>query len=225
MRIDRRLNLVVPIFGDPVESPGADGNPSVVEPIIAYVHSTPLSAEAVDHYFGTLGPVFNQVMTGGFGIAAGPANALRILRRVADNSGSWTNRDGSPGEAQTLVEEIRRLTMVAIPAERGWTAVPLDVAVAQGHLNAEDKAEVENAIVFFIAASATLGRAARREMIEMAAGLWGARTSSLNSTEFTASLKTSIGTGNTGEKSPAPALDAPATATATVDGKPVSIPV
>lgn len=232
MRINKSLSLVVPIYGDPVPKLGADGKPLfdagkpvMDQPIVAYVHSTPLSVDAVDRYFGTLGPTWNTVMSGGYGIAAGPSNALRILQRVADNLGVWKNRDGTAGEGQMLLEEIRRLTMVSVPGAKGWTAVPLDVAVQQGHLNAEDKSEVENAIVFFIAAYAMLGRAVRREMVETAAELWGARISSLNSTEFTNSLTTSTATANSGGNPPAIASDQPGDATAPAPVTRVSPPV
>jgi hypothetical protein len=226
------LHLVVPIYGDPVQKIGADGKPLfdaskpvMYDPIIAYVHSTPLSVDAVDHYFGTLGPTWNTVMSGGYGIAAGPSNALRILQRVADNLGVWKNRDGTAGEGQMLLEEIRRLTMVSVPGAKGWIAIPLDVAVQQGHLNAEDKSEVENAIVFFIAAYAMLGRAVRREMVETAAELWGARISSLNSTEFTNSLTTSTATVNSGGNAPVIASEPSGDATAPAPVTRVSPPV
>ena len=61
--------------------------------------------------------------------------------------------------------------------------------------------EVENAIVFFIAVSATLNRAERKPMLESACGLWSAQLSSLNASAFAASLPRSTGTGSSGETS------------------------
>ena len=103
-----------------------------------------------------------------------------------------------------LVEEIRRLTLVVVPAERkgGWQTIPLGVAVERGFLTADDRAEVENAIVFFIVNSAVLPRAQRREMLEEASNLWGARISSSTPSEFAASLPKSTATARSGAKAP-----------------------
>lgn len=216
MRIDKRLNLIVPIYDDETGK------------LVANVHSTPLSEETVERHFMLLAQTFSQVFSQGLGVASGPAVALRLLRRIADNSGTWIDaKTGEPGDGQILVEEIRRLTTVLVPGEIGqpWQQVPLQTAVERGFIGAEDRAEVENAIVFFIAASATLPRAQRKEMLTQAADLWGARLSSSSATDFAASLKTSTATANTGVKPLAPAIAPPAeAANAVVDGKPVSLP-
>lgn len=213
MRIDRALNLVVPVYED-------DG-----KTVRAYVHSTPLSTEQIERHFMLLGQTFNAIFKQGLGETAGPAYAMMLLKRIATNTGEWQGKDGTPGPGQELVEEIRRMTMVSAPkVGGGWEPVPLQVAVERKVVSAEDKAEVENAIVFFIVVSATLKHEQRREMIAAASDLWGARTSSLNSTEFTSSLATSTATGSSGETSHAAAADTSGSATATVDGKPSSIP-
>lgn len=180
MRIDKRLNLVVPIYDD------ADS-----QKLIAYVHSTPLSEEAVERHFMLLAQVFAQVFQQGLGFAAGPAIAMRLLRRVAENTQVWINEDKTPGEAQLLVEEIRRLTTIIVPNGAGWQQVPLQIAVDMKHISAEDRQEVENAIVFFIVVSAMHRRADLPEILDGAVKLWGARTSSSNCTDFAASLRTS----------------------------------
>lgn len=214
MRLDKRLNIVIPVYDD-------DG-----KTLIAHVHSTPLPAEMVDANFLILAQTFSAVFNQGLGKAAGPGVAMRLLRQIADNTETWTNKDGTPGPAQILVDEIRRLTTVIAhaPDKKSWQQIPLQVAVDRGILNSDDKSEVENAIAFFIAVSATLPRAQRREMLEDVAGLWGARITPLNCTEWIASLKMSIGTANTGEKPPAPAPGPSDVANATLDGKPVSVP-
>lgn len=192
MRIDKHLNLVVPVYDD-------DG-----KTVVAYAHSTPLAAEFVDRHFLLLAQTFAAVFNQGLGRAAGPAVAMRLLRQIAVNTKSWDNADGSQGDAQALVAEIRRLTTVLVPADGGWQQVPLEVAVDRKVLSAEDRAEVENAVVFFIASYATLPRNQRREMLEAAVELWGAQLTSSTATDFVSSLKTSTAAVNTGAKSPAP---------------------
>jgi hypothetical protein len=214
VKIDRRMNLVVPILDD-------EGKTEV-----AYVHSVPLAEADVERNFELLGQTFAAIFNRGLGAAAGPGVAARLLKRIAIADGLWETREKGPGPAQLMLEEIRRLTNVIVPGEpgKGWQQLPIQVAVDTGKLSDEDRAEVENAIVFFIAVSATLPRAQRREMLESAAALWGARLSSSTSTELASSLKTSTGDVNIGANPPAPASGASASVNATVDGKPVSVP-
>jgi len=64
----------------------------------------------------------------------------------------------------------------------------------------------------------------RKEMMEAACGLWDARVTSSNSTEFAASLPKSIVTGSSGASSAAAAPGPQPDANATVDGKPSFVP-
>ena len=211
MKIDKNLNLVIPIYGD---------DDSTVR---AYVHSTPIAREVFEKYFMTIAQTFASIYGGGLGQLGGPPVAMLLLKQQAEKANAW---DGPEGINAGLVEEIRRMTSVIVPGEpgKGWQPLPLQVAVDRGFLNPDDKAEVENAIVFFIVVSAMHNRAVRRPILEGAVDLWGAQISSLNSSAFAASLATSTATGNSGEKSPAPANDKPAGANAVVDGKPASVP-
>jgi hypothetical protein len=234
MRIDKRLNLVVPIYGEEIPKLDAagkpvmeNGEPVTEQPVIAQVHATPLPSEVVDRYFMILAQTFSAIFSNGLGVLGGPAVAMKLLKSLSRDQKIWDDdpRTGLVGVKKGVVDEIERLTTVNVPDGSGWTPVPLAIAVERNFISEEDKAEVENAIVFFIVGSATLARAQRKEMLTAAAGLWGARTSPLSSTEFTDSLKTSTGTVNSGEKSPAPAPSAPGPANAMVDGKPASLPV
>jgi len=237
VKIDKRLNFVVPIYGD--EQPllddkrqpvVKDGRPVMHEPVVAHVHSTPLSVELVDRYFMTLAQTYSAIFSRGLGIAGGPAIAMRLLRQIAMENNAWADGpDGSPGVERGLVEEVRRLTNVAALVDGSWQQVPLKVAAQRGVIDDEDVSEVENAIVFFICISAVLNRSMRRPMLEAAAELWGAQITSSSCSELMSSLLRSRGTGNSGETSPAPGPAAPSrgggSANATLDGKPSSVPV
>lgn len=216
MRIDRRLYLVVPVYE------GDEGTN-----VVAHVHSAPLAEDVVDEHFMILGKTYAAIFSGGFGMAAGPAYAMRILRHVAEEAGVWEDdrESGRTGVRQGLVEEMRRLTNVAVKRGDDWEPMPLAIAVDAGVIDEEDLREVENAIAFFIVASASLGRSQRPAMLNAAAELWGARISSSNFTEFLNSLKTSTGTGSSGKRPPADAKGAAAPATATGGGKRRSVPV
>lgn len=236
MRIDKKLNFVVPIYGE--EKPlldeagkqikNAEGRPVIHQPVLAYVHSTPLAEEIVDKHFLILGQTFSAIFNQGLGSAAGPGLAMRMLKKLAIAVKVWDDGpDGEKGVQNGLIEEMRRLTVVIVPAaekKKGWQSIPLQIAVERKVIGHEDLTEVENAIVFFIAVSATLSRVPRKEMLETAAGLWSALLTSLNSSEFAASLKTSIVTDSSGEKSPADAIAASVSANAMQDGRPLSVP-
>lgn len=232
MRIDKSMNLIVPIYGDEVAKTDSEGKPVMKDgrpvkeaPVIAYVHSTPLPEEQVEQHFLLLGQTSNAIFRQGLGDTAGPRFAMMMLKRLAENTRQWTNEDGTPGPGQMLIEEIRRLTMIAAPRQGGgWEPVPLQVAVDRKVISAEDRREVENVIVFFIVVSAALPKKDRDEMIDGLCGLFGVRTSSLNSTAFTTSLTTSTATGSSGATSPARASADSGSANAVVDGKPASVP-
>lgn len=233
VKIDKKLNLVVPIYGDPVakkDDKGAPvveaGVPVMYQPVTAYVHSTPIGRETFEKYFLTIAQTFSAIYAQGLGELAGPNVAMLLLERCARNGNEWEDdpRRGLIGVKNGLVEEIRRLTNVLVPGGNGWEQVPLAVAVANGVIDADDVVEVESAIVFFIVASSMHRRMERRAILESAVGLWGAQISSLGLTEFAASLGTSIATASSGAKPSAPAGAAPG-ATAEVDGKPASVAV
>jgi len=218
MKINQRLNFVIPIFGAEVVKTDAEGNPVLGDdgkpekhqPVACYVHAIPLAAEIVDRYFLIIAQTYSQIMTQGLGTAGGPGHALRMMRMIAKRTDAW---DGLEGVQKGLIEEMRRTTSVIVPSDGGWAPVPLQVAVDRGHLDDEDRGEVENAIVFFIAASATLARALRRPILESAGALWSVQISSLSASEFASSLPRSRGTANSGARphahasAPAPSVN------------------
>jgi hypothetical protein len=238
MKIDKRLNLIVPIYADEevarVDHAGKPvlddaGKPIMDTPIVAYIHSTPLGEAVVDRYFMVLGQTYNAIFSQGLGFAAGPGHAMRVLRHIATEKGVWHDdpKRDQIGIERGLVEEMRRLTnVIALGKEGRWDVqLPLQVASDQGVISEEDRREVENAIAFFIVAYATLNRAQREGVLTAAGDIWGAQLTSLTCTEWSNFLRTSTGTVNSGAKSPAPASEKPEHANATVDSKPRSVPV
>jgi len=228
LKINRHLNFVVPIYGEEIAKFGSDGKPEtkngkpvMTRTVIAWVHSVPLAGEVLEKYEIILAQTYSGCFGLGLGVTAGPAKAMRILKNIAMASNAW---DGDDGVDKGLVEEIRRLTNVIVPTEKGWHAIPLEVAVAQKKLDSEDKAEVENAVLFFIATSATLPREPRKQMLEAMADLWDARLSPLNATAFASSLGTSTATASSGEPASASAAHKPDPANAPAEGRPALLP-
>lgn len=179
MRIDKALNLVIPVERD-------DG------PI--YVHSTPISREVFERYFLVISKTFTEIYAQGIGQLAGPRVAAMMLKQVSGDQ--W------PQVEQGLMNEIRRLSSVLIQAdgaEQKWETAPLQEALDKGWMDADEVSEVENALVFFTVASA-MHRSNQRPVIAGALSMWDAAISSQTCMELKASLQTSTATDSSGEK-------------------------
>lgn len=174
MRIDKKLNLVIPVDTD-------DGT--------VFVHSTPMSREMFEEYFLIISSTFAEIYKRKLDIVAGPRVAMMMLKKVAQEMGM----SEGPGGAEDLVAEIRRLTNVAIPSEtKGWETYPLQDVIDRKLLTPDDISEVEGAVCFFILASAMHLRREIPAILDGMTSLWDAQTTSLGFTEYVASLRTSI---------------------------------
>lgn len=180
--IDRKLNLVVPV--DSIH--GA-----------LYVHSTPISRPVFEKYYSVIAKTFSTLYGGGYGVYAGPRVAALILRETAQSMGVW---EGTAGVESGLVGEIKRLSLVLVPAASGWTYLPWDDAIREGKLSEEDAAEVFNALTFFTVASSMHTRRDLPGILSGASKLWGGLTTPLLYTEYAASLPKPTEAANTGAK-------------------------
>ena len=188
MRIDERLNLIIPI-----EYAGGT----------AYAHAMPLSREVFETHFFILSKTFAAIYAEGLSHIAGPRVAALLMKRIAVAAKIW---DGPSGVEQSLVAEMRRLTSVILPTSAGWETVPYHEVVERGLIDADDISEVENALTFFIVASAMHQRKELPTILGGAARIWGAQISSLSITAFAASLPTSKETGSSGATDQAPSI-------------------
>lgn len=177
--INEKLNLVVPLYRD--------------TGLYAYVHSVPVSREVFEANFLLISKTFTAIYTEGLSEITGPRIAGLVMNSIAQAMQASTKSDINP--AQSLLNEIRRLTTVLVSDAGGWQNLTLHDALAMRKLDEDDVVEVENAIVFFICVSSIHRRAVLREILPGAVELWGARISSLNATAFAASLPTSTETG------------------------------
>lgn len=187
MYIDKRLKLVIPVYGEDNES------------VKAYVHASSISTEVFRKYFLPISKTFAAIHSEGLGKIAGPRVADQLLQNVCESMdpegkiGYWADvRKG-------LVAEIYRLALVLMPSENGWEAIPFEDTKKRQLLDPEDASEVEAAIVFFTLGSVMYQRHVRRTMLEGSAQLWGAQITLSNCTEFIDSLQKSTVGGSSGE--------------------------
>jgi hypothetical protein len=182
LSINRKLNLVIDIEGD--QGP-------------MHVHSVPIGRATFERYYYPIARAFAEIYKGQLGVFSGPRVAYLTLREIAQNTETW---DGPAGVKNGLVGEIRRLTNVAVPGPAGWQTLMYDDAVKEGRITEDDDAEVMNALVFFTLASSMHNHNDRPKVLKTFLGFWGGSLTSLNSTEFAASLATSKPAASIGVK-------------------------
>ncbi len=187
MRLDRKLNLVVPVETDRG---------------VIYVHHVPISRDLFERYFLVIAKTFAQIFQQGLNVVAGPRIAALMLKEVAETTmvapglSAW---DGDDGVARGLVAEIRRLTNVAVPSERGWQTLPYDNASRDGTLTPDDVAEVEGLLTFFTLASVMMREDQKEGILAGMRSLWGPETTSSNCTDYASSLPTSTAPATSNE--------------------------
>jgi hypothetical protein len=181
MRLDARLNLVIPVTQD-------DGT-------TIFIHSAPISREVFETYFLVISKTFSEIYTEGLNIVAGPRVAKMMLRKVATQMGDGVWEDVQFG----LIQEIRRLTNIAVPGANGWTQLPFHLALERRLLDEEAAWEAENTIVFFTVSYLMHKRPVMAAVMQRMNDLWGMQTTSSNVTAYIGSLTTSTAPESSGE--------------------------
>jgi hypothetical protein len=186
MRIDKALNLVLPIERD-------DG-------VVLFAHSTPIEEATFLAYHRPLNMTYAQMDADGLIRSGGIRNADLILKEVSERIGVWKDdpQTKSVGVERGLLGEIRRLTNVFAPTGTKWEAVPLDECVNRDVLSAREAREVQAGAVYFTCASRNFPRQNLKEFLQICSGRIGAQVTYLNASEFNLSLPTLTAGENSG---------------------------
>ncbi|EEQ3000034.1 hypothetical protein ACRC3P_004663 [Escherichia coli] len=170
MKISRNLNLIIPVRTE-------KGN--------GWVHATPISKEVFKEHFFILSKTFSAIFSEGLGVVAGPRIAFLMLERISRDSGIW---DDDKGVRNTLVNEIIRLANLVYPVEgKGYDTIPLDMALEREIVELDD---VAGELVFFTCVSSINSPEQAKGTMDVVNGIWSTQCSSLNLTEWIASLPT-----------------------------------
>lgn len=157
MKIDRNLSLVMQVQ---TEKNG-----------LVHIHSTSISRSVFEQFYLELGKVFSQcfdsINQAHLALSA-PQLAYPALKSIATKAGNW---DGAGGVKFGLVNEIIRLTNVAISTEHGWETIPFDTAVKKEILNEDEEAEALSSLIFFTAISKVAPKDLKNSFLEMAGAL------------------------------------------------------
>ena len=203
MKINRQLNIVIPVEVEPEEPEVKDDDGKVVkekkDAVVLYVHAEPIRKETFEAFFDIFGKAFTQIYMGGYSLTSGPRLAKLIITQIAKNTNRW---DGPMGVEKALFPEIRRLTNVIMPVDGRWNVIPFEDAIKSELLSEDDLSEVENALCFFTVASVMNKKTELRLILDGMSFAWGSLVSSLNCTDFAATLKTSTEGASFGKKMP-----------------------
>jgi hypothetical protein len=180
--INKKLNLVVPLDTDTGK---------------VWVHSVPLSKEVFEANYLVLTKTLSAIYMAGLGPAMAPRVAAMMLRDTAKEM------EIEESVQSSLFMEIYRLTNVLLPNPAGgWQTVPFHEVKMKRLIDEESLAEAENAIIYFIVASAVHIKKELPMAYQGLKQIWNAQITPSNVTVFSNSLGTSTGEENTGEKSP-----------------------
>lgn len=183
MKLNRNLNIVIPI--------------DIEEGKRIFVHSVPISRDVFETYYSELGKVFTQcfdAMNQAHLALTAPQLAYPALKKIATEAGTWNS------VKKGLINEIIRLTNIAMPGENGWESIPFDLAIKRELLDEDTESEVLSSLVFFISIWRTAPKELREAFLGMASSLRSWELISSDFTEFTNGLPTSKPLENTGKK-------------------------
>ncbi|MFL3496318.1 hypothetical protein [Citrobacter portucalensis] len=171
MKIDKKLNLVCSISRD-------DGS-------LIYVHTSPFPYEVVEEHCLMLGSLFTSFIAQIGGLGAARVAAM-MLRKKIKKEQELTGQDGP-----NIVDEIQRQTTVIFNDNGQWKSVPLDSALKQGIISADEFREVEGEIVFFMVSSAIQKPELIKPTVGSVIGMFGGQLTLSTATEWRGSLLTS----------------------------------
>lgn len=197
MRIDEKRNLVIPIVTDTITQ-NVDGKDVTESVVRVYGYHSPISREVFEANFRVLAATKAALSSKGshYLMGAGPRVAALTLkdegRKDAAARGSFDG-DGNvvDYDTQAFLQELKRLTTVLCAGPNGWDLLPVDVAIQQEKIDAEDWEEALASLVFFTSQYSMAKKADRQKALEAMAGFLGGSTTSSTPTEFIASLQKS----------------------------------
>lgn len=179
MVINDNLNIVIPVRSD-------DKGPTV------YAYHTPISREVFAQNYRIIAATKSALESKGihYLMGSGPRIASLALRDAGKEDAE--GRDGpSDGGVSSLLMEMARLTTILAPGPSGWAQIPIDAAIAQNTIDADDWQEAESALVFFTSFYALSRKTDQAGVAKATASALKGSITSLPAMEFIASLPTS----------------------------------
>lgn len=190
MKINRSMNIVLKYASE------ARGT--------IYVYSVPVSREVYNSNFEVLSLTHSRLWDKGTHYAVTESRSVSklMLKKVAESMGDPKEGGLWPLIDREFINEIARLTSIAVATPNsGYEQMTLTDAVSRELIDAEDRDEIENELVFF-----TLETYANRRQNLLAR--WPLLFTSLSFTDYLSSSLTSKPAENSGV-APAASTEAP----------------
>ncbi|WP_455387444.1 hypothetical protein [Petrachloros mirabilis] len=172
MKLNEALNLVLPV-----------GDKSA--------YHTPISREVFEANYRILAATKAAISSHGvyYQMDSGPRIAALALKDEAKKDAE--DRGDEVDASIALLAEIKRLTVILCPSVKGWDMLPVDAAIAGGHIDADDWREAESSLVFFTCLWSLASKANREKVAQATSSLLMASITSLSALEYSNSLLTS----------------------------------
>jgi hypothetical protein len=179
MQITDSLNLALP-FGDGLTA-----------------YHVPISRNVYEMHYGIINATKAALSRKGihYQMGSGPRIANLVLKDEGMKDAAERESldpQGKPIDerAPALLAEIKRLTTVLVPGASGYENMPVDAAISQGKIDAEDWSELEAALVFFTCHVMPARKVNRVSIATATASVLGGLTTSSAPMELAASLPT-----------------------------------
>lgn len=194
MKIDEKRHLALPVLTEKVSK--KNGESEYVEEVVKlWAYHTPISREVWEQHYRALSATKSALASKGmhYMMSSGPRIAALTFKdegkKDAAARGSFDEHGNVVDEETTAYfSEIKRLTMILCPGPNGWDLLPMETAIQQGKIDAEDWEEVASAITFFTCNYAMARKADREATAKATASLLGASIIASAPMEFAASL-------------------------------------
>jgi hypothetical protein len=180
MQITDSLNLALPVGGG-----------------LTAFH-VPISRAVYEQHYSVINAVKAALSRKGihYQMGSGPRIANLVLKDEGEKDAAERNSFDAKGNVvdertPALLAEIKRLTTILAPGVNGYEQLPVDVAISQGKLDAEDYSELEAALVFFTCHVMTARKANRADIATATASVLDGSITSSMPTVPGASLPTS----------------------------------
>lgn len=178
MQVNAALNLALPVVFD------STGEPTV------WAYHTPISTEVFEANWRIIAKAKQEVFSSGLDYAA--SNGPKIARLALLDAARADALDrGTEDVGKPFLAELQRLTTILAPGPNGFEFLPVEIALRQSTIDAEDWSEAESQIAFFTFGYAMARRAGRAELTRVLASLMGGSTTPLSLMDYAASLRTS----------------------------------
>jgi len=158
---------------------------------LVHVYSSPISLPTFREHYKVLGRTFTEIQRLGYGPITGPSLAAYLFRDEAKYL-------DAEAHSEMLLNEVKRLSFVVYPTDKGWANMPFVESVKRNILTEDQGDEAENILVYFTCAS-WIRLPTEAIAMDSLRTIWRVQTTSSTVMEFMNGLPTSTPAENTGE--------------------------